>query len=57
MAGHPYGGGGNLNVDSCEKCGVVWLDGGELRRIVAAPDLDQSRFVEREAEKDPNQSR
>ena len=33
---HPYGGGGNINVDSCERCGVVWLDGGELGRIVAA---------------------
>jgi len=34
---HPYGGGGNINVDSCERCGRVWLDGGELRRIVTAP--------------------
>lgn len=38
MEGHPYGGGGNVNVDSCEKCAVVWLDGGELRRIATAPD-------------------
>ena len=40
MDGHPYCGGGNVNVDSCEKCGLVWLDGGELRRIAAAPDRD-----------------
>lgn len=37
---HPYGGGGNVDVDSCEACGVLWLDRGELSRIVAAPDRD-----------------
>lgn len=35
---HLYGGGGNVNVDSCEPCESVWLDSGELRKIVAAPD-------------------
>lgn len=40
MDGHPYGGGGNVNVDSCEKCGLLWLDGGELRRIATARDHD-----------------
>lgn len=57
MDGHPYGGGGNVNVDSCEKCGVIWLDGSELRRMAAAPDLEQSWFAQQEAEKDPDQSR
>jgi Zn-finger nucleic acid-binding protein len=33
MEGYPYGGGGNVNVDSCERCGLLWLDRGELRRI------------------------
>ena len=42
MDAHPYGGGGNVNVDSCEKCGLVWLDSGELRRIVAAPEYERS---------------
>jgi Zn-finger nucleic acid-binding protein len=37
---HPYGGGGNVVVDSCEPCNVLWLDRGELSRIVAAPDRD-----------------
>ena len=37
---HPYGGGGNVEVDSCERCGVLWLDRGELSRIVAAPDRE-----------------
>jgi Zn-finger nucleic acid-binding protein len=40
MDEHFYGGGGNVNVDSCETCGVLWLDRGELSRIVAAPDRD-----------------
>ncbi len=38
MDAHPYGGGGNVNVDSCEVCEVVWLDGGELRKIASAAD-------------------
>jgi Zn-finger nucleic acid-binding protein len=40
MDRHLYGGGGNMDVDSCEQCNVLWLDGGELSRIVAAPDRD-----------------
>lgn len=45
MDEHAYGGGGNVNVDSCEKCDVIWLDRGELSRIVAAPDRDpQAEF-------------
>ena len=38
MDAHPYGGGGNVNVDSCEACGSVWLDGAELRKIASAAD-------------------
>jgi len=38
MDNHPYGGPGNINIDSCESCSMVWLDRGELRRITAAPD-------------------
>jgi Zn-finger nucleic acid-binding protein len=38
MGNHPYGGGGNVFIDTCEKCCVNWLDKGELQRIVAAPD-------------------
>lgn len=32
-----YGGGGNVYVDSCIECGVIWLDYRELNRIVEAP--------------------
>jgi len=38
MLGHLYGGPGNVVIDSCERCQVNWLDPGELRRIVVAPD-------------------
>jgi Zn-finger nucleic acid-binding protein len=38
MMGHPYGGPGNVNIDTCERCSVIWLDRNELRRIVLAPD-------------------
>jgi Zn-finger nucleic acid-binding protein len=40
MDRHLYGGGGNMDVDSCEPCDMLWLDRGELSRIVSAPDRD-----------------
>jgi Zn-finger nucleic acid-binding protein len=40
MDEHLYGGGGNVDMDSCESCSVLWLDRGELSRMVAAPDRD-----------------
>lgn len=49
MDRHAYGGGGNVDVDSCEPCGVLWLDGRELSRMVAAPDRDPE-FVRQSAE-------
>jgi Zn-finger nucleic acid-binding protein len=30
MEAHPYFGGGNAVVDSCESCQLIWLDAGEL---------------------------
>ncbi len=38
MDTHPYGGPGNVIMDTCENCSVNWLDYGELQRIVHAPD-------------------
>jgi len=46
MDRHLYGGGGNVDVDSCEACNVLWLDRGELSRIVAAPDPVQQVVCE-----------
>ena len=37
MSSHVYGGPGNVVVDACEFCHVVWLDPGELLRIALAP--------------------
>jgi Zn-finger nucleic acid-binding protein len=33
METHPYFGGGNAVVDTCEGCGLIWLDEGELAVI------------------------
>ena len=30
---HPYFGGGNAVVDTCERCQLIWLDAGELAVI------------------------
>jgi Zn-finger nucleic acid-binding protein len=41
MMTHPYYGPGNVVIDSCEHCELVWLDFGELRQIVNAPGKDR----------------
>jgi Zn-finger nucleic acid-binding protein len=41
MSTHPYYGPGNVVIDSCETCELVWLDFGELKQIVAAPGKDR----------------
>jgi Zn-finger nucleic acid-binding protein len=37
MQTHPYYGPGNIVIDMCMPCRLVWLDGGELNAIVNAP--------------------
>ncbi|MBX3440959.1 MAG: zf-TFIIB domain-containing protein [Planctomyces sp.] len=37
MQVHPYYGPGNVVVDSCYPCGLVWIDAGELVQIEQAP--------------------
>ena len=34
---HPYHGPGNVVVDSCTDCHLVWLDHGEMARIERSP--------------------
>lgn len=34
---HPYGGPGNVVIDSCARCRIVWLDHGEIGVIQRAP--------------------
>jgi Zn-finger nucleic acid-binding protein len=38
MDTHFYSGPGNVIIDSCEKCCLIWLDRGKLMHIVHAPD-------------------
>ena len=40
---HPYYGPGNVVIDTCRNCDLVWLDFGELRQIADAPGLDRGR--------------
>lgn len=37
---HFYAGPGNVVVDTCDNCLLMWLDRGELTRIAHAPDED-----------------
>ncbi|MDG1874732.1 MAG: zf-TFIIB domain-containing protein [Mariniblastus sp.] len=37
MDAHPYYGPGNIVLDTCMQCKLVWLDHGELGRIIRAP--------------------
>jgi len=36
-----YYGPGHIVIDTCERCGVVWLDAGELGRAMNAPGPDR----------------
>jgi Zn-finger nucleic acid-binding protein len=39
---------GNVVIDSCTRCDLIWLDFGEMRQIVDAPGSDRgSRHVPR----------
>jgi Zn-finger nucleic acid-binding protein len=38
MDTHFYSGPGNVIVDSCDTCLLIWFDRGELTRIARAPD-------------------
>ncbi len=37
MDTHPYGGGGNVVIDVCPSCHVVWFDYEEINRVITAP--------------------
>jgi Zn-finger nucleic acid-binding protein len=42
MDTHPYAGPGNVIIDSCGDCLLIWLDRGELTRIAHAPEEGDS---------------
>jgi Zn-finger nucleic acid-binding protein len=48
MDTHPYAGPGNIVIDTCPHCFVIWLDYGEINQVVNAPGKDRGRpwFVE-----------
>jgi Zn-finger nucleic acid-binding protein len=41
MSTHIYGGPGNIVIDTCLDCGLVWLDHRELQRVLEAPGRDR----------------
>jgi Zn-finger nucleic acid-binding protein len=41
MEAHLYAGPGNVVIDSCEECAMIWLDRGEARRIARAGEIRQ----------------
>ena len=43
MDAHPYYGPGNIVVDTCRDCRVIWLDYGELAKVINAPGRDRER--------------
>jgi Zn-finger nucleic acid-binding protein len=45
MDTHPYAGPGNVIIDSCGDCWLLWLDRGELTRIAHAPDEGDNSSV------------
>lgn len=38
---YPHFGPGNVVVDNCTSCDLIWLDFGEMRKIVDAPGRDR----------------
>jgi Zn-finger nucleic acid-binding protein len=43
MDTHPYYGPGNVIIDVCTDCREIWLDYGELARIINAPGRDRKK--------------
>jgi Zn-finger nucleic acid-binding protein len=41
MSTHPYGGPGNIVVDNCPRCLLIWLDREELSKVIWAPGRDR----------------
>lgn len=50
MSTHPYLGPGTIVIDTCNPCNLIWLDNGELKRVVNAPGIDRGsgRLTRRE---------
>ena len=46
METHAYMGPGNIAIDSCRECKMVWLDANELTRVIQAPGRREFRSDE-----------
>jgi Zn-finger nucleic acid-binding protein len=44
MSNHKYMGPGNIIIDTCNDCDLIWLDFGELSKVVAAPGSDRGEW-------------
>jgi len=44
---HPYYGPGNVVVDTCGECGLIWLDHGEMTRVEQASGVRQTPWSQR----------
>ncbi|MFO0978202.1 MAG: zf-TFIIB domain-containing protein [Planctomycetaceae bacterium] len=44
---HPYYGPGNVVVDTCCECGLIWLDHGEVTRVEQASGVRQTPWSQR----------
>jgi Zn-finger nucleic acid-binding protein len=44
MTTHPYGGPGNLVIDNCPVCHLVWMDYGEIKRVIRTPGRDKYKI-------------
>lgn len=42
MSTHVYGGPGNIVIDTCVDCNLIWLDNRELRRVLDTPGRDRA---------------
>ena len=49
---HPYYGPGNIVIDSCARCDVIWLDFGELKQVADAPGRDRGQRTRQPPEPD-----
>lgn len=49
MGTHHYLGPGNIIIDTCDTCNLIWLDYGELNKAVNAPGRDRGRAHREEA--------
>lgn len=48
MSTHLYAGPGNLVVDNCVHCSLIWLDNKEFDRIIRAPGRERRHNIEDE---------